>query len=370
MRIGIYARGLSGLGGVKQYIDAMCRALIRNVDEGDELVIVHNCRAPYFGTGKANVSERVIPVGNKLGADFVFAPRVLNGLNLDVSWFTKYVIPFGVKGACVTTVHDMAYFMPKLAAYRRTDTLYMRAMITRSLKRADRVVAVSHNTKADIHRITGLQDDKVAVIHEAAGKHFRKLRNKRVFATFRERYGLPEDYILFTGGISPRKNLLRLIRAFRAVAGRVPHHLVITGAKGWRNKSVKDAIAADPRIVQTGFIEDDDMPLLYNGASLFVYPSLYEGFGLPVLEAQKCGCPVICSENSSLVEVGGQGVRFIDPLDEGGLADAIASLMTNEDERHALIKKGYDNAKRFSWDRAAKALLLLLGEVGAQRAAN
>jgi glycosyltransferase involved in cell wall biosynthesis len=364
MRIGVYARGLSGVGGVKQYIDAMCRALIRNLDDDDQLFIVHNNDYPYFARSKPNVEERVLPFRSRAVADFALAPRVLNGLSLDVAWFTKYVIPFGIKARCVTTVHDMAYFMPELGAYPLKDTLYMRNMIKRSLKRADRVIAVSNNTRADIQRIAGVPEEKLSVIFEAADRRYRKLRNKGALASFRERYGLPERYILFTGGISPRKNLLRLIHAFNAVAHRLDHQLVITGAKGWRDKKVLSAIEKHQRIIRTGFIEDEDMAMLYNAAHLFVYPSLYEGFGLPILEAQKCGCPVICSENSSLIEVGGDGVQFIEPTDVDELADAIWKVATDDDERQRLIKKGYDNARRFSWDKAAKALFALFRKVG------
>ncbi len=359
MRIGVYARGLSGMGGVRQYIDAMCRALIRNLDDADELFIIHNCAEHRFSRERPNIHERLLSARNKAVADFVSAPRVINSLGLDVAWFTKYVIPLGIKPRAVTTVHDMAYFMPELSAYTLRDTLYMRNMIRRSLKRADRVVAVSENTRADILRIAGVPKEKVSVIYEAADKRYRRLRNKGALATFRERYGLPERYLLFTGGISPRKNLTRLIDAFTAVAGEIDHKLVITGGKGWRNRGVLAAIRDNDRIIRTGFIEDEDMALLYNAAHLFVYPSLYEGFGLPVLEAQKCGCPVICGEGSSLSEVGGDGVRFVDARDTAALSEAIRRLTTDEAARKRLIKRGYDNARRFSWDRAARQLLEL-----------
>lgn len=360
MKIGIYARGLSGIGGVKQYIESMGRALIRAVSDEDELFILHNRDAEFFSASKPNVREVRLGSKNKFICDFFLGPRAIDRLGLDAVWFTKYVVPFGVKAATVTTVHDMVYYMPELAAYPLGDTVYMRSMIRNSCRRADAVVAVSQNTKRDILRILCAPEDKVHVIPEAADTKYRPIKNRNRLAQFRDKYQLPEQFILFTGGISPRKNLLRLFDAFSSVSGQIDHKLVLTGAKGWCNKDVTARMEGKNDIIRLGFVPDEDMPLLYNAASLFVYPSLYEGFGLPILEAAQCGTPVVCARGSSLTEVGGDGVLFVDATDSRDIARGMLSVVQQPMLRKKLMQKGLAAARRFSWDASAEKLLELI----------
>jgi glycosyltransferase involved in cell wall biosynthesis len=364
MKIGIYGRGLLGLGGVKQYIESMCRAMIRAVSDTDELFILHNLDSPYFNSKKKNVHEVLLCSKRNIVCDFLLGPKEINRLGLDVVWFTKYVVPFGICAKTVTTVHDMAYYMPELSAYPLADTIYMRSLIRNSCRRADAVVAVSRNTKADILRILGTKADKVHVIHEAADEKYRVISNIDEVERFRRRLQLPRRFILFTGGISPRKNLVRLFEAFSSISAKIDCKLVLTGAKGWRNKDVISLIEGRDDIIRLGFVEDEDMPLLYNAAELFVYPSLYEGFGLPVIEAAQCGTPVVCASGSSLTEVGGDGVLFVDPYDTDDIARGILQLFEHPKQRKTLVQKGLENANRFSWDRSAKVLLDLVKGIG------
>ncbi len=363
MRIGIYARGLSGTGGVKQYIESMCRAIIRALLPSDELYIFHNLPTATFFEAAPNVHEVLLGSNSNLACDFYYGPAAAARLDLDVIWYTKYVVPFGIRAKTVATVHDMAYYMPDLKAYSLGDTLYMRTMIRNSCRRADAVIAVSANTQKDIHRILGLEDRKVHVIPEAADDRYCKIDDRENIEAFRRRMALPEKFILFTGGISPRKNLVRLVDAFTFISHRIPHKLVLTGGKGWRNRDIIARIENNPDVIRLGFVPDEDMPFLYNAASLFVYPSLYEGFGLPILEAGRCGTPVISAAGSSLTEVGGNGVRFVDPTSTDEIAAAILTLVENSDEREALIARGFENARRYSFDDAAKKLLVLMRDL-------
>ena len=358
-RIALYARGLSGMGGVKQYIEAMCRALIRAVPETDELHILHNLDAPLFEGLGPNVYEALLKSKKNLICDFIEGPKALRSIAPDAVWYPKYVIPFDVPGRSICTVHDMAYYMPNLGAYTFGDTLYMRTMIRNSLRRADAVVSVSEHTRRDILELLPVNPEKVHVIHEAADERYRPLGETEI-AAFRLRYDLPERFILFTGGLSPRKNLLRLFDAYTSLAHKIDHTLVITGGKGWRNKEVLSRLEGRKDIVRLGFVPDEEMPLLYNAADLFVYPSLYEGFGLPIIEAGKCGTPVVCARGSSLDEVGGDGVLFVDGKCTQSIADGIRRVLTDDGLRKKMIRRGRENANRFSWDTAAKALLGLL----------
>lgn len=360
MKIGIYARGLSGLGGVKQYIEAMTRETIGLLDGSDELYIFHNLPKPYFSTNNPNVFEVILESRNKLICDHLLGPRAIRERDIDITWFTKYVVPLQITGRTITTIHDMAYYFPDLGAYSLSDTIYMRTMIRNSCRRADGIVAVSKNSRNDIVRLLDVDPAKVHVIHEAADEKYERVTDVQKIARFRKKYALPDKYILFTGGISPRKNLLRLIEAFHLLAPRLEHKLVLTGAKGWKNKEVMRAIAKSERIVRLGFVDDVDMPLLYSAADVFVYPSLYEGFGLPVLEAGACGCPVLASQTSSIPEVGSDAVLYVDPLDTKEIASGMERLLTDKILADDHRKRGLANAKRFSWKKAAAELMNLM----------
>jgi len=365
MKIGIYARGLSErVGGVKQYIQSMIDSMISVKNQNQELFIIHNCAKVPFNTDKPNVRMIRIETKKKMISDHLYAPKILNNLELDVAWFPKNVIPYRVKTPTkIVTIHDLAYFLPEFNAYPMEDTLYMKKMIRSSCKRADKIIAVSENTKRDIVNILKIDKAKIQVVYEAADPKYKSIKSENRLEEVRNQYRLPEDFILFTGGISPRKNLLRLVKAFNGISNKIPHHLVITGGKGWKNKEIIRAMDKNKKILRLGFVEDEDMPALYNLADLYVYPSLYEGFGLPILEAQACGCPVICSNTSSIPEVGRESVTYFDPINIVELQKKIIRLVGNDRLRSNLVRKGMKNTKEFSWDKSARELLEICSKV-------
>ncbi|MBM3460424.1 MAG: glycosyltransferase family 4 protein, partial [Armatimonadetes bacterium] len=181
-----------------------------------------------------------------------------------------------------------------------------------------------------------------------------------------ERFGLLRPYVLSLCHIHPRKNLPRLVRAWNRIAGRVPHQLVLVGKQGWGNEELNQAISgASPghEPVFTGYVADGDLPFLYAAADLFVYPSLYEGFGLPPLEAMACGTPVLTSSVSSLPEVVGDAALLVNPYDEGALARALEELLADSARRRQLSEAGLNRAAGFSWERCARATIQVYREV-------
>ncbi len=221
-------------------------------------------------------------------------------------------------------------------------------------------MSVSNNTKKDILDIVNIPENKINVIYEAANEKYKKITNKKLLTKIKQKYSLKAPFIFYAGSISLRKNIKKLLLAFQEVPANLNLDLVITGNKLWNNKEEMQLIQKNQRIKLLGFIPDEDLPVLYNLAHIYIYPSLYEGFGLPLLEAQACGCPVIASNASSLPEIANNSALLINPDDENSIKDAIAKLAKNKELRESLIKKGFANAKAFSWDKTARQTLEVL----------
>lgn len=352
------------MGGVREFIASMTQALIRNMHAGDILYIFHNQPENCFKIPeKTNVFEILLKSGNRFVCDFFLFPLLSRKFHLDVIWFPKNVLPFFIQTRTIVTIHDLAYFMPSLNAYPAIDTHYMTRMIRSSCKRADAVTAVSAHTKKDLISLLNIDPEKISIIREAVDlEKYRIIDNERRLEKIREKYGLTKKIILFTGSISPRKNLARLIEAFQMISHRLPHDLVITGDKGWKNAKELLLIRQNPRIQKIGFVPESEIACLYNLADMYIYPSLYEGFGLPVLEAQACGVPVIASNATSIPEVGRDSVCYVDPTSVYGMADAILKVASDKKYRDFLIQKGFNNVREFSWDKGAQALLKVCAE--------
>lgn len=284
---------------------------------------------------------------------------------LPVEWFTgrldlvhapDFALP-PTRARTLLTVHDLTFllhpqwFVPGL---RR----YLAKTVPRSLRRADLVLADSAATRADLIRLLGSPAERVVVVYPGVGAEFRRLPAAQL-VTMRERLGLPDAFLLFVGTIEPRKNLPRLLGALARLhasgACRLP--LVIAGRKGWLYDEVFAAVARHGLQTQVhwlDFVADADLPALYNLATAFVYPSLYEGFGLPVAEALACGTPVVTSRRASLPEIAGNAAVLVDPADETAIAAGIVAACNSGGRLRTI---GPRRAAQFSWERAARELL-------------
>ena len=358
MRIAFSARGLSvSSGGARQFIQSLIPALAECRGD-DELFFFYS--RPQFRGLAPNCPAIVMAGGHKMWWDFVLFPRMLRKLRIDAAIFPKNVVPFFTGCAGYVVIHDLAYFLPELNAYPLADTLYMRALIPQSVRKAAGVFAISENTKRDIIHYTGCDPAKITVTYEAADPSYRRIDDPERLKTTREKYHLPDPFVLYTGSLSPRKNITGLLQAFAEIQDRVPHKLVLTGSKSWKDRSVFemiDALKIRDRIEQLGYVEEQDMPVLYSMASVYVYPSLYEGFGLPVLEAMQCGCPVVASNATSIPEVAGDAAMLVDPHDIHAIAAAMHKVLTDPPRREGLVASGIRRAAMFSWRRCAETML-------------
>jgi glycosyltransferase involved in cell wall biosynthesis len=256
----------------------------------------------------------------------------------------------------VVTVHDLSYMVcPHL--YSRKHRLLAELLTRRSVRRAARVITVSECSRRDIIRLFRIPSERIVVTPEAPAPQYRPQAAAEV-ARVRATYGLAERYVLSVCTLQPRKNLPRLIEAFAAVASEVPDvQLVLVGRSLWRGSEVPRAVAragVESRVRFTGYVPDADLPALYTGAATFCYPSLYEGFGLPPLEAMACGTPVVTSNTSSLPEVVGDAAVTVDPTSVADIARGLRTILASDSISREYHDRGLGWAQRFSWDRTAR----------------
>ena len=278
---------------------------------------------------------------------------------LDLFHAADFFLPPVKRGTkTIVTVHDLSFA-------RRPETTMpgmsrqLNTWVPRSVAQADHVIAVSQATRQDLMEVYHTPPEKISVLYHGVTAAFRPIQDKAKLQAVRQKYHLGDGpFILSVGTIQPRKNYRRLIQAFARLD--TPASLVIAGGRGWHyqeifNEAVKQGL--EQRVHFPGFVADTDLPALYSAARLFIYPSLYEGFGLPALEAMACGAPVIASNTSSLPEVVGQAGLMVNPTDVDDMAAAITGLLTDADLRQKLSQAGQEQARRFRWEDMAVKLL-------------
>lgn len=258
------------------------------------------------------------------------------------------------------TFCDLTFFLfPEVhAVFRR---LFFQRMMRASARRAEKIIAVSESTARDLVRVFGEKGvkEKVHAIPLAASEDFRPAEDSFIIGAVCARYNLPTGhFILSVGVLEPRKNIPTLLRAYRYLVDRgVQQRLAVVGERGWMCEEIFTTVRAlrlEDRVIFTGYAPDADLSYLYNGASLFVYPSLYEGFGPPVLEAMACGTPVMTSNVSSMCEIVGESGILVNPLDANELAQGIEQLLQDDNLRKYLRAEGLKRATNFSWERTAR----------------
>lgn len=367
MNIGIVGRTMNTIGGVKEFVEGFCYGLSQ-CDQGEDnfyFFMTEDGTAPTYADGIEVVREGS---ANKIVWDLAVLPRLVKKYKIDVLLHTKNSMPPSVLGVpSALVVHDMMYFIhPEV--YKRSDQFYTRNLMRLSIPRANQIIAVSHNTKKDLEDIfPKIPGERMSVVHENSLPKFTQECTEAELDAFRKKHSLPKDYLLFTGSLSPRKNLERLLQVFATIQDKVEYDLVITGGKAWKQRTifqVLEELGLEKRVHILGFVEDEDMPLLYKGARVYIYPSLYEGFGIPVLEAYNAGVPVLCSNVSSIPEVAGEAAVYFDPTNNEDMAQKIVDAVNNDALLAELKEKGAARAQEFSWKRSSQQIIDILRRVG------
>ncbi|MEK7597393.1 MAG: glycosyltransferase family 1 protein [Patescibacteria group bacterium] len=279
--------------------------------------------------------------------------------NIDVYFSPAHYLPRYCPVPQVVTIHDLAYlYFPE--DFTKKDLWQLKNWTDFSIKKADQIIAVSRTTKKDIVKCYGVDEGKINVVYNGFEKQFNKLKNKKLDLI--EKFKLKnKKYILFVGTIQPRKNLEILIDAFdKFFQTKKDFKLIIVGKKGWLYKNIFEKVKSmnlENKIIFTGHVTDEELIWYYKNAFCFVLPSLYEGFGIPVLEAMRYDCPTIVSMTSSLPEIGGDASLYFDPKNPDDLLEKLKSLKENKELRKELISKGRQRIKDFSWEKCGKETL-------------
>jgi glycosyltransferase involved in cell wall biosynthesis len=272
-----------------------------------------------------------------------------------------YILPYNCPVPSVVTVHDLiAIKYPLWCQYE--SEWYFRLFFRKGIEQANKIIAVSHTVKTDIIETYAVDPEKIEVVYHGISNAFRKINDKEKLAAVASKYNLPDQYLLFVGNLEPKKNIVNIIRAFHQLMNEpgFNHKLVIVGRKGWKYESifkVVNDLNLQKDIFFTGYVPLEDLPSIYSMATVFVFPSLYEGFGLPVLEAMACGLPVITSNRGALPEISGDSAIHVDPTNINDIAEAISGVVSDRILREELAVKGLYRASKYNWNETAKNTL-------------
>lgn len=361
MRLGINGLLISSASGyrrtgVSRYVESLLTHLAAEAGE-DELIAyvgkavdrkltgIELCRAP------GSVQRPPLRIAWELAA----LPLLARRHRLDLFHGTVNVLPAGLHCPAVVTIHDLAFLRyPEQVAKKRFH--YLAQMVGRSARRADAVIVPSSATGEDVAELLKVRPERITVVPLGVSERFRPAKMAEI-ERVRGSCGLKRPFVLAVGTIEPRKNLARLVEAMAMHGSEIEEDLVLAGPTGWLTEEIERSIAESglgDRIKRPGYIEDHDLPPLYSAASVVVMPSLYEGFGLPVLEAMACGAVVVTSNLTSLPEVAGDAAILVDPLSVDSIADGIRTAITDAGTRARLGKAARLQASKFTWSRTAR----------------
>lgn len=341
MKIAIDARMIQ-MSGIGTYIKTLMGNGIYQIALGEKEDIV----ACDSDVEVVDFSDRIYSISEQ----FHFPFKTLRKNNVDLLHVPHYNIPILYRGRLAVTIHDLIHlvlpeFLPNKMAY-----MYAKVVIGIAVRKADVIFTVSENSKKDLMRFFKVREDKIVVTYNAVDKKFIH-KDKGSVEYLLDKYGIPvgKKVIMYVGNLKPHKNLSRLLRAYSDMKDRENSCLVLVG-KAFESEDLTpeiDALGLGKDVIRTGIVVNEELVDFYNLADLFVFPSLYEGFGIPPLEAMACGTPVVCSNNSSLPEVVGDAAYTFDPYDEKAICEAMTRVLNDEELSSELVKRGYERVRLF-----------------------
>jgi glycosyltransferase involved in cell wall biosynthesis len=370
MRIAITLQSWHHLGGIGIYTQQIVPHLIE-MDKQNEYFLVY----PSFGqahqsfgqfSGYANVTEILstsfVPHG--IYWDQLVVPRVMQKYGIDLLFNPLQSVPLRGRFRKVLTLHNSEWFiMPEV--FGTVEKLNGKALLKPIMRAADLIISVSHKVAEDLEQATNLPKEKLRVIHNGWEKKFRRITDVAILHAAKKKYTLPDDFLLFVGGIYPQKNFNGLVKAFSQIARDIPHQLVVAGNPRWKSEddiNVVKQLGIDDKVQFLGWVNRDDLVALYSLATCFVIPSFHESCSLALLEALSCGCPVIASNTGGNPEVVGEAALSIDPHDLTALQEAIRKMVSSPELRQQLSQQGLDRVQDWTWEKSAAETLRVLHE--------
>jgi glycosyltransferase involved in cell wall biosynthesis len=376
MRIAIDAHSVGArLGGNETYAINLIEALAQ-IDQSNQytLYVTRQPAVERFTDRWPNFAVRLTLPHTPLVRIPLTLSRELRRHPVDVL-HVQYTAPPFAPCPIVTTIHDLAFeHLPE--TFNRRSWMQLRLTVRRTARRAAQIITVSEYSRQDIVKTYGIDPEVITVTPEAA-HGFKQVTDEDRLSGVRKTYGIERDYILSLCSIQPRKNLVRLIEAYSLLRrlrpeGKLPQ-LVLAGKRAWLDSETmraaqRDELGADVRFI--GYVADEDLNTLYSGATCFVYPSYFEGFGLPVLEAMKCGTPVIAGNRTSIPEVAGEAALLFDPFDVNSMVEALKRILNDVQYRATLSAKGLQRANEFNWQTTARLTLAVYEKAAGQTRVN
>ena len=364
MKIGVMLRHLGQPGGIGVYTSSLLNSLL-TIDQKNIYYLIYNTDKHLNRYSRyANVIECLEEAPSKILWDQVSVPRLAAKEELDILYNPKISLPLFTKVKTVGIIHGAEQFaVPQ--AYLWYDRLYFNFANKLYYKKAKAIITTTKIGASDAVKYMGVNSNKINIVNMAYNEKCRLL-DKDKTAPVKEKYKLSDHYLMFVGGINPVKNFENILRAFAVLAKRIPHDLVAVGFWRWKFSQVQnliDELNIRDRIIFTDLVPDEDIPALYNLADVFVFPSLYEGFGFPTLEAMACGCPVVTTLTGCTPEVVGDAALLVDPYDVKQIAGAIEKIISDSSLRAELVQKGLQRSQQFSWERCAKETLKVFEKV-------
>ncbi len=365
MRIAIDARmyGPSQTTGIGQYIEQLTNHLFQIDNENQYILFMREPEYSNFTPPNNRVKKVLAPPYWYSYAEQIQLPLILAKEKFDLIHFPHFNSPILFNKPSVCTIHDLTPFYfdghKMKSSFRKWAH---RKVFTNTITKAKHILTVSNSTKNGLIEKFQVPENKISVTYLGVDEKFRVLEKNDIINAINEKYKISSPFIFYVGAWRNHKNLETLIGAFERLKEqyRLPHQLVLAGQEDPHYPNIRQRIEKSPfksDIVTPGFIENSDLPSLYNSASAFVIPSFIEGFGLIAIEAQKCGCPVVASDTSSLPEVLNNSALFFDPHDEAMLTSQLFMILTNENQQKLMRERGFENVNRFSWNKCAEQTL-------------
>ena len=375
MKIGIITDAIDDrAAGIGTYVRNVVPEIVR-LDKKNDYYLIHfdNSKNVFYKQFNNNkkVHEIIIPIKKLPFAretrKIIFMPKILNRYELNIVHEMAQIGPFFTKTnykKIVSIMDIAAIILPKTQPF--ISVIRHKFGLPIILRNVDKIITISENTKKDLLKYFKISKEKITPTLLAADKSIIRITDKNKIHLFKKKYDIDYPFLLFVSTLEPRKNIIRLLKAFSKAKEEIPQKLIIVGRKGWKYHDISKTIKRlklEKDVVFREKIANNELPLFYSTADIFVYPSLYEGFGIPPLEAMICGCPVITSNVSSIPEVVGNAAELINPYNIGELKDSIIKLANNKELRGKLSKRGIEQAKKFTWKKTAEKTIKIYEEL-------